>query len=40
MLNPLEELIAQVPMWLRLLWALLPATGLAWGIWQTRNDVQ
>jgi hypothetical protein len=39
-LNPLEEMIAQVPMWLPLLLALLPATGLAWSVWATRRDFQ
>ncbi len=39
-LNGLEEVIAGVPMGVRLLLALLPATGLAWGIWQTRSDVR
>ena len=32
-LNPLEELIAQIPIWFRLLIALLPASGLALGVW-------
>ena len=38
-LNELEAIIAQVPIWVRLLWALVPATGLAYGIWRTRSDV-
>jgi hypothetical protein len=39
-LNPIEEMIAQVPIWLRLLAAMVPAIGLAWGVWATRGDVR
>ncbi len=37
-LNPIEEMIAQVPVWIRLLMAMVPALGLMWGIWGDRKD--
>jgi hypothetical protein len=37
--NPVEEIIAQVPLLFRLLPALIAGLGLCWGIWITRDDV-
>lgn len=38
-MTPIDEMIAEIPVWIRLLFALPPAVGLAWGVWATRKDV-
>ena len=38
-LNPIEEMIAAWPLWVRLLPACAMAIALAIGVWSTRKDV-
>jgi hypothetical protein len=37
-MTPIDEMIATIPVWVRLLFALPTAFGLAWGVWSTRHD--
>jgi len=39
-LNPIEQIIAGWPIWVRLLPAVLLSIPLAIGVWSTRNDVR
>jgi hypothetical protein len=39
MLNPLEEMIAEIPLLFRLLPALIAGLGLMIGVYMTRRDV-
>jgi len=39
-LNPIEEIIASWPLWVRLLPAAVMAALAALGVWATRKDVR
>jgi len=40
MLNPIDQMIAEIPLWIRLVPALLFGLPLMWGVWATRDRVK